>query len=426
MPRLALLLTVPLGLLWAQDEAELKHKQKAAREAAKLGKDGLAQLAPLLEDADALVRVEAVKALVEIGTQYSLDPLVRAARDNDAEVQIRAVEGIVNFYLPGYAQSGISGSLRRAGNRVMGKFTDTNTQVVESYVVPRADAIEVIARLASGGSSMESRAAAARAAGVLRGRAAVDSLLEGLRTKDDRLMYESLVALQKIREERTAARVLFLFNDPNERVRIAAIELTGMLRAAEAVRDLRRTVEQGQTIKTRRAALGALAMIPDAAHRELYRQMLADKDEGIRAGAAEGLARIRDQADQEALSTALTAEKKTGARLSICFALAMLGALEVGETAPLRYMVDNLNSRSYRGVAEPFLSEIARSREGRAALYPLLQTGSKNEKGGLARALAASGAADAVEPLDALTKDADTEVAAEAIRALRNLKARLP
>jgi HEAT repeat protein len=58
-------------------------------------------------DPDVNVRVEAVKALVEIGGPKTLDALVRAAVDNDPEVQIRSTDGMVNVYLPGI--------LRRAG-----------------------------------------------------------------------------------------------------------------------------------------------------------------------------------------------------------------------------------------------------------------------------------------------------------------------
>ena len=50
------------------------------------------------------VRLEAVKAIVDIGTQRSLDPLIKACGDNDPEIQIRATDGLVNFYVPGLHQ----------------------------------------------------------------------------------------------------------------------------------------------------------------------------------------------------------------------------------------------------------------------------------------------------------------------------------
>ena len=41
-----------------------------------------------------------------------------AAADNDAEVQIRATDGLVNVYLPGYVKTGLSGTLSRVGTSV--------------------------------------------------------------------------------------------------------------------------------------------------------------------------------------------------------------------------------------------------------------------------------------------------------------------
>ena len=79
---------------------------KAARALAKSGSESIAQLVPLLKDSSVDVRREAVRSIVAIGTQHSLDPLIAATHDNDPEVQVRAVDGLVNFYVPGYIESG--------------------------------------------------------------------------------------------------------------------------------------------------------------------------------------------------------------------------------------------------------------------------------------------------------------------------------
>jgi hypothetical protein len=54
-----------------------------------------------------------------------------------------------------------------------------------------------------------------------------------------------------------------------------------------------------------------------------------------------------------------------------------------------------------------------------------MQSGNKDEKIGLAQVLARSGDKDSVAELRKLSNDTDTEVAQEALRALRNLQARL-
>src|SRR6185312_1524326 len=113
---------------------------------------------PYLSDVDVGVRVEAVKALIQIGGPKTLDGLVRAAADNDPEVQIRTTDGLVNIYLPGFVKTGLSGTLSRAGTSVKGKFTDTNDQVIDPYVQVRPDVIAALGKLARGGASLDARA----------------------------------------------------------------------------------------------------------------------------------------------------------------------------------------------------------------------------------------------------------------------------
>ena len=56
---------------------------------------------------------------------------------------------------------------------------------------------------------MDVRANAARAVGILRGKAAVPDLIEAAHSKNTDVIYESLIALQKIRDESAGPRVEF-------------------------------------------------------------------------------------------------------------------------------------------------------------------------------------------------------------------------
>jgi HEAT repeat protein len=127
------LLLVSATLLPAQDV-----RPKDVREMAKAGSSAIPQLQELLKNPDAGVRIEAVRQITEIGTAGSLDALILASRDNDPEVQIRATDGLVNFYLPGYVKTGIGASLRRVGSSIKGRFTDTNDQAIDPYVTVRS------------------------------------------------------------------------------------------------------------------------------------------------------------------------------------------------------------------------------------------------------------------------------------------------
>ena len=185
-------------------------RPKDVREIAKGGTSAIPKLQELLKDPGTDVRVEVVKQLTGIGTQYSLDPLILATHDNDPEVQIRATDGLVNFYLPGYVETGFGASLKRVGSSIKGKFTDTNDQVIDPYVIVRPEVISALGQLVKTGGSMDARANAARAIGILRGKAAVPDLIEALHSKDSEVLYESLMALQKIRDESAAPRISFL------------------------------------------------------------------------------------------------------------------------------------------------------------------------------------------------------------------------
>jgi HEAT repeat protein len=369
--------------------------------------------------------VEAVKQITEIGGLPSLDLLIQASRDNDPEVQIRAIDGMVNFYLPGYAKTGFGATLSRAGTSLKGRFTDTNDQVIDPYITARPDVVQAIGRLASGGNGMEVRASAARAAGILRGKAAVPDLIEALHTKNTDVLYESLVALQKIHDESSGPRMTFLVRDPEPKVQIAAIETTGVLRDMEAVPDLIQVLKESKNDKVRRAALGALAMLPDEKSRPLFQQYLTDKDEKMRAAAAEGFARLKNPADLPMISRAYESEGRTPPRLSLAFAEVMMGRTDLSEFSPLQYLINNLNSSAYKGVAEPFLIELARRDVIRTQLYSAIGKGTKDEKIGLAHVLARSGDKESLPYLERLSKDPDANVADEGVRAMRNLQARL-
>jgi HEAT repeat protein len=415
--RLSLLALALASALVAQDV-----RPKDVREVGKGGSAAVPQLIEYLKNPAAEVRLEATRQLIEA---RSLDGLILATRDNDAEVQIHSTDGLVNFYLPGYVRTGFSGSLRRIGGGIKGKFTDTNDQVVDPFITVRADVIAALGALIRGGNGMPARANAARAAGILRGEAAVPDLVEALRTKDSDVLYESLIAMQKIRDESAGPKIAFLLRDLNSKVQLAAIETTGLLRNREAIGDLTAVLNRSNDPKVRRAALSAIAMMPDANCRETLKLYLADKDEKLRAAAAEGFARLRDPASAPLVEQAWKDEGKTSARVSLAFAMAMLGRIEMTEFSPLQYLVNTLNSAAYKGVAQPFLVELARSQSVRAALYPALTSGTKDEKIGLARVLSASGDKESIAYLEKVSRDADPEVAQEGFRAMRNLEARL-
>jgi HEAT repeat protein len=409
-------------------QSDARQRAKAVRAMASQGQDAIPRIAPYLRDADTTVRLEAVKALDDIAGPKTVDALVEAARDNDPEIQIRAADGLVNVYLPGYPKTGISGTLRRAGDSIRAKFTDTNDQVIDAYVEVPAPVIQALGRMARGGVSFESRANAARALGILRGQAAVPDLLEALNSKDNRLMYESLVALQKIRDPAAGPGLAFLLRDLDEKVRIAALQATGILRNQKAAPEVRDAIDHPLTPKTQREALNALAMLAgpaDPADRGIFLRYLNDRDDGLRAAAAEGLARLKNPGDRMVLDKVFEGERSANARLSEAFAVVSLGNRQMSEFSPLQYLINNLNVKAYRNSAIAFLTELARDSEVRLAIYPILTHASRDEKTGISVVLARSGDRDSEPYLEALLKDSDPEVMQEGTRSLRTLRTRV-
>ncbi|MCP5112977.1 MAG: HEAT repeat domain-containing protein, partial [bacterium] len=309
---LSVLLLVCLTLAPAQDVAsqDPKERARAAKALADQGSAGIAALRTLLNDSEYKVRLEAVKSIVKIGGQHSLDPLVAATNDADSEIQIRATDGLVNFYLPGYVETGLTASIKRVGSSIRAKFSDTNDQVVPHYMEVRPQVIEALGKLARGGAGMTSRANAARAVGILRGKAAVPDLLRATRSKDSQLIYEALIALQKIRDISAGPEIAFLLRDLDDNVQVAAIETTGLLLNKAALPQLREALENARNKRVRRASLTAIAMLPDEASRGTFTRYLKDKDPLTRAAAAEGFGRLGNSADVALLDSYFSAEKK--------------------------------------------------------------------------------------------------------------------
>src|ERR1700735_205499 len=159
-------------------------RPKDVRETAKAGSSAIPKLADYLKNPDREVRLEAVKQIGEIGTARSLDPLILATHDADPDIQIRATDGLVNFYLPGYLKTGLAGSIRRVGTDIKGRFTDTNDQVIDRYITVRPEVIAALGAQVGSAGTMDMRANAARAVGILRGSAAVPQLVDAAHSKN--------------------------------------------------------------------------------------------------------------------------------------------------------------------------------------------------------------------------------------------------
>lgn len=403
----------------AQQATDNKAQMARIRQLQKGNASGLTELATFLKDLDRKVRVEAVKAIVAIGSSASLDPLIAATHDTDGEVRARATDGIVNVYLPGYvAGNSVSGYFTRGLRQVKSVFSSRNDSVIDDDVKVRDDVAQAITEEINFGDEMTPRANASLAAGVLRLKAAVPALVQALRTKDNDVIFESLIALQKIHDSSAGPGVGFLVRDLDERTQITALQTVGVLRSTEAEPDVRYALDNARNVKVRRAALSALAMLGMPQDRPVFKQYVINGDPELRTAALEGLGRVREPEDTPMLQTSFD---ETNAdwrvHLAAAYALVNEGNVSSEEFSPLVYLVENLNSRSRAGTADAYLRELIHREDVRKTIPTTLEGATHSQKLALCWIFAESRSDDMLPALSQLGKDRDGEVATAAKRA---------
>ena len=113
------------------------------------------------------------------------------------------------------------------------------------------------------------------------------------------MIYESLIALQKIRDESAGPQIAFLLHDLNAKVQIAAIETTGLLRNQEArAGPGRRAASAPSDAKVQaRGAARARHAAGEKSRQSATSNTCTTRTTRLRAAAAEGFARLRNPAD---------------------------------------------------------------------------------------------------------------------------------
>ena len=82
---------------------------------------------------------------------------------------------------------------------------------------------------------------------------------DAMKSKDSAILYESVIAMQKIGDPSAAPRIRYLLRDLDEKVQIAALETTGILMNKEAVPDL---IEALNRARTQPAACALAGLYP--------------------------------------------------------------------------------------------------------------------------------------------------------------------
>jgi HEAT repeat protein len=361
-----------------------------------------------------------VKAVIRLGSPASLEPLTKAVQDGIPEIRYLAIDGLVNYYLPGYLDIGFGGFFRNLSSRVEALFSDVDTAVIEADVIPATEVIRTLTNALNGAPDMNTRVRAARALGILRSREAVPELMKAAFSNNVDLILATLTAFEKIKDPSVGPRLTFLLKYPQKRVQEAAASALGVLRAEAAIPDLQQMFLNNPDDKDiRAAALDSLAFMPNKDTATLFTKYLSDKDRKLRMSSALGIGRLEDPSYAESLLKARQAEKDAGVRLALDFALVKAGKME-----SLRPLVTGLTSRVHRGEALPYLIELARDKNVRGALRPYLFSKEADIRENLCAVYGASGDESALPDLEVLLRDRKPSVSDEANRAIRLIRSR--
>ena len=416
------------AVAWASVEAEQqlkdpdpKVREKAARQLGQEDNPANVQIvATAIQDADEKVRMAVVKSLIHLGTPMSLEPLTKAVSDGIPEIRSLAIDGLVNFYLPGYIDTGFGGFFRGIGSKVTGLFSDVDTTVVTADVKVDANVARTLGLAINGAADSATRVRAARAVGILRSQDSVPELVKAAFSNNVDLIVAALGAFDKIKDPSVGPRLTFLLNYPQRSVQMAAASTLGVLRTEEAIPNIEKLFQNSMDDKdVRAAALESLAYMPTKETSPIFVKYLNDKEKRLRGSSALGLGRLNDPTYAGALAMALEGEKDTGVRLALDFALVKSGKMDA-----LAEIVSNLNSRVHRGEAVPYLTELAREKAVRDGLKAYLYSKDNDVRENLCVVYGASGDSSSIADLEVLLRDRKPEVAEEASRAIRLIRAR--
>jgi HEAT repeat protein len=422
----ALLLLSALRLsTWAQTQAPnplidiLKSSPNAdqrAKAANELGKEGepsaVPALAAALNDPSAEVRRAAVVALAKIRGGGSLEGLITASRDTDPQVRIVAVDALSGYYLGRAPSIGLMGSLKHATE---GRADESVR--IDPGVAADPKVIDALRAALEDTRSIQAARHAAKGLGILVAKSAVPALVKAAHSPDEELAREALNSLDKIKDLSAGPQLVDLMDSRNKAVRQDALLTVGLLRTREATAKLQIIAQNDQDKKARRNAFQGLAYLGEPVSYDLFVRTLGEKDKAYRAFAAEGLGRIGDKRAIPELNKALAAENDGAARLAEQFALTRGGESKLSE------LVAALGSGNW-DPALAYLIELGHDPQIARHLPTYLHNKDANIRRRLCTVLMHTGDASSIAPLEAASKDSNNDVAAEALRALRAVRAR--
>ncbi len=416
------------SLIYDLKNPDPQRRREAARA---LGKNKLRAAVPALVEAfkDDEIRLDVLRALVDINDPRALDTYIAASKDRRMEVRENSIEGVVNLYV--VEEGGLIHQTKKIIDALNPFDINYDPLVVEPYVAVSGAAVNALSILLSDTDS-RIRKRTAQAVGVLRGEEAAPALVEALKKETDSgVELQMIRAIYKIDEAQYGVDVIPFIQDENKSVHDEAIRTVGFLRVKEAVGPLTKLYNTGpeerrRILKVIPASgkddlqfklLDALAYIGAPESQPIFARNLRHRDAEFRRAAAEGMGRAGLKESTPLLQAQKDVENKAEVVLAIHFALYRLG-----NDLLLAELINGLDSAQYDQALE-YLLEF--SPEETKKLYPFARLRRKKAQLGLLEVLGRVGGSDAMPLLQELSADKDSEVASATNQAIRRLRARM-
>lgn len=395
-----------------------KIRARAAKEIGETGGPAeVPALVSVLSDPSVKVREQVVVALASIRSPQSLQGLIRATTDSNSEVRWLAVKGIEGYYTGETPKTGFFAYMKRQYRQAKRKFLGGNVRVAPGTVVD-PQAVTALERVMMDTQFSRPAQEATRALGILMARQAVPDLVTTAHSSNADLAREALNSLAKIQDTSAGPQLVDLLNSRNRGVQQDAAVTVGILRTRSAVPKLQSLYENDSNRETRHKALQGLSYIGDPVSDPIFLKALYSTHPSVRGYAAQGLARAKDKQALPDLLRAAPAEKNTEARLAMEFAITSLGRNDY-----LSSMVNALSSGD-GDTAQAYLTELAQNPNFLSEIYPYLNSRDAEVRRGLCNVLMYSGNSSSIQPLERLSHDPNSDVAAAALRALSAVRSR--
>jgi len=333
--------------------------------------------------------------------------------DLDKDVRLQVVDSLQRLYIPVNSK----GPIKTVFNKVKSVFAEPDRPLVQNPSTVDAGVKTALADTMQKDFNEEVRAASARALGSLRARDRVAILISTLESPQNRdhhdVRLEIVESLGLIRDDAAGPALQRAIKDPDRSISQAAILSVGLVAFKEARPALEDIFKNDRSEESRKRALEAIALLRDPKSAPLFESLLGNTDDNYRELAAEGLARIGG--DPAVLKSRYETEKKANVRNALAFAL--VAADQDMYFADLAAALDSRQSFQ----AEAYVFELGKFEGKLPEIHRYFRSNNTKVRARMAKIAGDIGDPSSRALIEELTKDKDSEVAGEAIIALRKL-----